>query len=482
MWPVRREEMPVFLSITGMMFCILFIQNLIRALKDSIINSLIGTEIISFLKFWGVMPTAFFVAFCYMKAVNVFDSRKIFYTILAAFLSFFIFFAFVIFPNHEALHLNASQMHALTNAHPHWKWFILIGAKWGFSLFYIISELWPSMVVSLLFWQFVNQITSVEQSSRFYPLFGLFGQTGLVLSGAFLSKLPYISRSFAGPDTECLNEMAVKVVICFVVVLVLLGMFFFWFLNNKTSVKEKEIEFKVKKQKITLKESVKMILSSRYIRLIAIIMICYGAAINIAESPLKAEAAKHYNNVADFASFAGRYLSYTGILTLILVLINSSVVRKFGWFCAAVITPIVLTSTGMLFFAAMNFPDVKMGLVNLFVVQDPLMMVIYCGILQTTLSKSTKYTFFDITKEMAYVPLSDELKTKGKAAVELIATKIGKSASSLMQSIVFIAIPSASYDSISMYLMYIFGIVCMVWLWAVRELAISYKEITTKPT
>lgn len=476
------EEMPTFLSITGMMFCILFIQNLIRALKDSIINALIGTEIISFLKFWGVMPTAFLVAFCYMKAVNIFDSRKIFYVILGSFLCFFIIFAFVIFPNHEALHLNTVQMNTLIAANPHMKWFILIGAKWGFSLFYIISELWPSVVVSLLFWQFVNQITNVEQSRRFYPLFGLFGQTGLVLSGMFLSELPYISRLFAGSHVTCLNEMAVKVVICFVVLLVLLGMFFFWFLNNKTPIKEKAIEFKVKRQKITLQESVRMILSSRYIRLVAIIMICYGAAINLAESPLKAEAAKHYNNVADFAAFAGRYLSYTGVLTLILVLINSSVVRKFGWFCAAIITPIVLTSTGLLFFAAMNFASIKIGLVNLFLVQDPLMIVIYCGILQTTLSKSTKYTFFDITKEMAYVPLPDELKTKGKAAVELIATKVGKSASSLMQSIVFIAIPTASYSSISMYLMYIFGIVCVVWLWAVRELAVSYKEITTKPT
>ena len=42
------------------MFCILGIQNLIRAMKDSVIITMVGTETVSFLKFWGVMPVAFF--------------------------------------------------------------------------------------------------------------------------------------------------------------------------------------------------------------------------------------------------------------------------------------------------------------------------------------------------------------------------------------------------------------------------------------
>ena len=34
-WPVTRSELPKFLFITLLMFCILGIQNLIRAMKDS---------------------------------------------------------------------------------------------------------------------------------------------------------------------------------------------------------------------------------------------------------------------------------------------------------------------------------------------------------------------------------------------------------------------------------------------------------------
>ena len=42
-WPISSHESSKFLFITLLMFCILGIQNLIRALKDSIVNTMIGT-------------------------------------------------------------------------------------------------------------------------------------------------------------------------------------------------------------------------------------------------------------------------------------------------------------------------------------------------------------------------------------------------------------------------------------------------------
>ena len=482
-WPIKREELSIFFSMTGLMFCILFIQNLVRALKDSIVNTLIGTEIISFLKFWGVMPVSFLVVIAYVKIVNVVDGKKIFYSVLTSFLLFFLFFAFYIFPNHESLHLSDEKITALTSVYPNFKWFILLFAKWGFSLFYVISELWPNIIVGLLFWQFINQVTSVEQSKRFYGLFGLIGQTGLFFSGSFLFHLPQISNALINRYglTSSLTLTSVQIVLSTVVLLGMCALYFFWLLNNKILDKNTTIVFRGKERNATLLESIKMVAQSRYIRLIVIVMICYGVSINLAETPWKSKAAKTYTQVEDFASFVGDYLSYTGLCTVTLVLINSFVIRKFGWFCAAVITPVIMVSTGLLFFTTSNFPDFNMFLANLFFVSDPVMLVVLIGMIQNIFSKSAKYTFFDVTKEMSYVPLPNELKTKGKAAVEMVGTKMGKSLSSLLQSCVFIIVPSATYESISFYLMIVFAIVCVVWVWAVRELSVEYSKVVDKP-
>jgi ATP:ADP antiporter, AAA family len=37
----------------------------------------------------------------------------------------------------------------------------------------IISELYSSVSVGVLFWQFANEVTPVEQAKRFYPLLRL---------------------------------------------------------------------------------------------------------------------------------------------------------------------------------------------------------------------------------------------------------------------------------------------------------------------
>lgn len=46
-----------------------------------------------------------------------------------------------------------------------------------------MAELWGSVVVSVLFWGFANQITTVKEAEDFYPLFGLGANVALIFSG-----------------------------------------------------------------------------------------------------------------------------------------------------------------------------------------------------------------------------------------------------------------------------------------------------------
>jgi ATP/ADP translocase len=52
----------------------------------------------------------------------------------------------------------------------------------------LLQNYFQNAAFSLLFWQFTNSVTSVVESVRFYPLFGLLGQTGLPLAGTYFWK------------------------------------------------------------------------------------------------------------------------------------------------------------------------------------------------------------------------------------------------------------------------------------------------------
>ena len=48
----------------------------------------------------------------------------------------------------------------------------------------------------------------------------------------------------------------------------------------------------------------------------------------------------------------------------------------------------------------------------------PLTLVVFFGSTQNILCRAAKYSVFDATKEMSFVPLDPESKIKGKAAVD----------------------------------------------------------------
>ena len=44
---------------------------------------------------------------------------------------------------------------------------IAIFRNWTYALFYMLANLWGSVVVSLLFWGFANEITSVDEAKKY---------------------------------------------------------------------------------------------------------------------------------------------------------------------------------------------------------------------------------------------------------------------------------------------------------------------------
>ena len=48
---------------------------------------------------------------------------------------------------------------------------IAVFQNWTYSLFYLLANMWGSVVVSLLFWGFANEVTTVNEAKKYYPLF-----------------------------------------------------------------------------------------------------------------------------------------------------------------------------------------------------------------------------------------------------------------------------------------------------------------------
>ena len=139
-WPIKRYELAKFIPMAALMFCVLFNQNILRILKDSILISEISVEITSFAKVYCVTPAATIFVIIYAKLINHLTFEKIFYHLVSFFTGFYVIFAFILYPNIDFFHINGEKLDYLRSAYPHFKWYIAILGNWGYIIFYTLSE------------------------------------------------------------------------------------------------------------------------------------------------------------------------------------------------------------------------------------------------------------------------------------------------------------------------------------------------------
>lgn len=485
-WPIKKEEVKLFLPMALLMFCILFNFGALRSVKDGLVIPSIGAEVISFLKLWLVLPSSVIFTLIYVTLSNIFNFEYIFYIVISVFLGFFLLFAYVLYPNQELYHPTVEVINRAAINYPNFQWFIKIAGKWSYAVMYIFSELWSGVIINLMFWQFANHIFSTEHARRFYPLLGMIGNLGLILAGntlVFFTAPKNLDDLLM--DTDTLLNSACKSMLQPILTIIVfsgvLAMILFRFINKSVLPdiyikNQKTISYiSSTKTKLSIAESFRMILKSGYIGYIAVLIICYGLLINILEGPWKSKVKELYPTTIEYINFMGHFNIWMGVSSVIFTIIASNVLRRTSWLFSAILTPLMLSITGLMFFTFVIFFNNYKG--TFFAIHfDLLYAAIIVGAVQNILSKSAKYSLFDSTKEMAYIPLSLELRTKGKAAVEVICSKFGKSLGAFIQSITFIIIPTATFDSITVYLLVIFLAVVAIWYIDVLKLNREYTE------
>jgi AAA family ATP:ADP antiporter len=484
LWPIHNYELKKFLPLAFIMFCILFNYTLLRDTKDTIVVNSAGAGAISFLKLYCVTPAAILFVIIYAKLTNVLSRENVFYAIVSPFLIFFGAFAFVIYPNLEVLHPSVESVTALKQSYPVLSGFIDLYAYWAFSLFYVLSEIWGSAMIGLMFWQFANHVVRMKESKRFYGLFLVIGNLALILSGQVVVFCSQEIKQYFD-TSEAAWQMSLYLLMGCVVALGIVAMGLYrWMhtsvLNDKRYYDPAEAGVpKKKKTKPSLLESVKIIFRSPELGYIAILVMAYGISINLIEVQWKNQLGLYFaGNKAGYNAFMGHFSTLSGVFIILFGwLVGANILRRVSWLLAAVITPLAITVGGVVFFAFI-FAREQMATILQSLATNPIAAASFLGAAIVILSKGIKYGLFDTTKEMAYIPLDDELKTKGKAAVDVIGGRAGKAGGAFVQSNLqmFFAATAISMgiNPVSITAPYAFGVflvICLMWLFAVKGLS-----------
>ena len=417
-----------------MKFFISLNYGILTALKDTVVvtSKHSGAEVIPILKGWIVLPIALFCAMFYSKLCNLFRRSHLFYGIILAFLAFFMIYAFVLFPNSDFLSPHKFSDHLVTLFGPKLQHWVAIIRHWMHALFFVSAELWGSLVIFMLFWGFSNEITHINEAKRFYTLFSAGGNLAAIATGPIVC---FFTKKYAHINIIFTQQILLLFVLLFG--LIIMGLHFWICRYVLKDVKYFDPSLSAKKHKVktklSLMQGMKYLAKSKYLRYLAIMVIGYGLTINLIEVTWKAHLKIYLPTAAEFQSFMGTLSTFVGLTATFLALfIGSNVFRKFGWKVSALIPPIAVGISG-LFFLLFVMHKSKLTAMTAFIGISPLAFIAFFGAFQNVLSKAVKYCFFDTSKEMAFIPLDQEAKVKGKAAIDVVGSRLGKSGAAWLQ-------------------------------------------------
>lgn len=479
LWPIHAYELKKILPLLFMKFFISFTYGVLTTMKDAAVVTAKGSgaEVIPILKGWIVLPIALGATLLYSKLANTFKRSTLFYGIIAFFMAFIVIYGFVLYPNIEALSPHSSAdwiLDKIGSQNSHW---VAIYRNWIPSIFFVVAELWGSIVIFLLFWGFVNHICNFNEAKRCYNMFIAGGDLAQMFTGPVVC---YFTGKYLGEHFHLALQNLVWVVLFFGAMIMALH-----FLLTRKILKDERLyqpeeksQLLETKTKLTLLQSIKFIAKSPYLRWIAVMVIAYGLTMNLTEVTWKANLKLLHPDTGSYQSFMANVSSWVGVCSFMITLFFSgALIRSAGWLKCAQLPPIVIGFTSLTFLILFLNPEWLSPLKGF---GTPLMLIVLFGAFQNISTKVMKYAFFDSTKEMAYIPLDMESKVKGKAAIDVIGSRLGKSGAAWIQIVLIQIVGTGSVLSITHALVPIIACTVVFWIFSVRSLnkAFTKKNLT----
>ena len=483
LWPVHRGEHKKFIPMLIISFLVCFNYYLLRIIKDSVIVTApsSGAEALPYIKVWAIMPSAFLMMFLFTRLSNFFNRRTVFYAMIWFYIAYFVVFIFFLYPNRDVLHPEAFANYLQSILPKGCSGLVAIIRNWTFTTFYVMAEMWSTMIMTVLFWGFANDVTSVKDAKRFYGLIGV----GTNLSGVFAALLVQNLTTHIFNQTLPFGTNSWDQSFTFMNLIIvgasLVSMALYWWMNRQ-GLGYTEETLKAHREapiKMGLRKSFKYLTKSKYLIWIAVLVVTFNIVINLAEVVWKDQVKQLYPTPDAFSSYMGGVTKWIAILAAgISLFVSGNVIRALGWTKSALIAPIVTLITGALFFAALLLPKATLIEIAAAIGTSPIIMAVFLGSLQNTLLRGTKYSLVDQTKELAYIPLSQESKIKGKLAIDGLGSRLGKSGGSLMYQILLIIFGSIVGSTHIVAFLLLAAVVG--WIFAVKILGKQFNQLTTE--
>jgi len=406
-------------------FLIVFIYHTLKDLKDSLVitASDAGAEVIPFIKIWGMLPLAIIASYLFTKAYQRFGREKAFYLIVGGLLSSYLLFAFCLYPLRDLLYFSGAETYLTHHLPRGCRGLISIVSFWIFSFFYLFAELWSLLILSVLFWGYVNEITSKEEAKTFYPLCTLVANCAGILAGQ-------ISHFFCHTLVKYFVwEQVLQGVILLIGVLgvIIMGINRVLALNDPPMSRAAN-----RKTKSSFREAILSIFQSRTLLYIAILVVGFAFTSNLIEVTWKGYIKQKYPLPQDYNAYMNQITTLIGTSAVIMSLVSRWLFKRFSWSVIALITPTLLFITSSLFFSSIYMPGSTLG------------FILTLGSLHYIVALTAKYTIFDTTKEISFLSLESQDRIRAKSVIDTIGSRLGKSGSSCIYQLLLIVLSGMS--------------------------------------
>lgn len=472
-WPIYRKEAPKVGLMLGMLFLLCMSYSVMRNVKDTLILTIDGSgaEAIPFLKVWGMLPGALLAAWAFTELAQRLTRRRLFITLISSYLIYYLLFAFVLYPLNSYFtltYLNEKLSHFLPVGA---SGFIAMVTYWNFSLFYVITELWGSLVLAILFWGMINDLSSIDEAKRTYGILNIGSNVAPIFSGYLVMLVcePILGSWFQTDGWDLTIKQVCLLVALFLSIT--LGLFSL-LCKRFPAVVNRPIQVKSqKKSRMGIFEAAKTVLNDPYLASIALVVLGYNISINLADLAWKDQLRKLMKDPNMMLDHMSSVTMLIGFLATICAILFAPLIKRFGLRKLALITPVVMAAFGICFFAArFGFAD---GLA-LMLGFSPLALTVYLGSMQNAVSKALKYCIFDATKEMAFLPISEDRRAKGKAAIDGLGSGVGKSGASLMTQAFIIF--GGSLSSASPLIAATLAVIIFIWILSAYRMGGSFAQ------